>query len=147
MTRILIVDDNAGNLYMLRALLQGHGCVVDEARHGAAALISARQNLPDLVISDLLMPVLDGYTLLRHWRADLQLRSVPFIVYTATYTQSRDERLAWALGADAFIIKPAEPEALWSRFASCSPSAIWEGCRHGSCRSIRSSCSTNTTKC
>ena len=113
MTRILIVDDNADNLYMLRALLRGHGCSVDEARHGAAALIAARQALPDLVISDLLMPVLDGYTLLRHWRADPQLQHVPFIVYTATYTQSRDERLAWALGADAFIIKPAEPEVLW----------------------------------
>jgi PAS domain S-box-containing protein len=112
MPRVLIVDDNADNRYMLRALLQGHGHVVDEACHGAEALSRAREQLPDLVISDLLMPVLDGYTLLRKWKAEEPLRSVPFLVYTATYTDPRDERLALDLGADAFLIKPAEPEPL-----------------------------------
>ena len=115
MTRVLIVDDNAQNLYLLRALMQGNGFVVDEARHGAEALAKARQNPPDLAVSDLLMPVLDGYTLLRHWRADERLRLIPFIVYTATYTEPRDEQLAMALGADAFIIKPTEPEQLMTR--------------------------------
>jgi PAS domain S-box-containing protein len=112
MTRILIVDDSDTNLYLLRALLQGNGFAIDEARHGQDALDSARKNPPDLVVSDLLMPVMDGYTLLRHWRNDGPLRAIPFIVYTATYTEPRDERLAMALGADAFLLKPAEPEAL-----------------------------------
>jgi two-component system, cell cycle sensor histidine kinase and response regulator CckA len=112
MTRVLIVDDNAENLYLLRAMLQGHGYVVDEARHGVEALAKARQNAPDLAVSDLLMPVMDGYMLLRQWRADERLGSIPFVVYTATYTEPRDERLAMALGADAFVIKPAEPEPL-----------------------------------
>ena len=75
MIRVLIVDDKQENLYLLRALLQGHGCVVDEARHGAEALIKARQAPPDLIISDLLMPVMDGYTLLRQWKADERLRT------------------------------------------------------------------------
>jgi len=110
MTRVLIVDDNAENLYMLRALLQASGYQVEEARDGAEALNKARQNPPDLVISDLLMPVLDGYMLLRYWRADERLKEIPFIVYTATYTEPRDERLAMALGADEFMIKPAEPD-------------------------------------
>jgi two-component system cell cycle sensor histidine kinase/response regulator CckA len=110
MTRALIVDDNVANLYLLRALLQGHGYIVEEACNGAEALTKAQQNPPDLTISDLLMPVMDGYTLLRHWKADEQLKEIPFVVYTATYTEPRDERLALALGADAFIIKPAEPE-------------------------------------
>ncbi len=115
MIRVLIVDDKQENLYLLRALLQGHGCVVDEARHGVEALTRARQAPPHLIISDLLMPVMDGYTLLRQWKADEQLRTIPFVVYTATYTEPKDERLALDLGADAFIVKPVEPEPFMAR--------------------------------
>jgi PAS domain S-box-containing protein len=110
LNRILIVDDKDENLYYLEALLRGHGYAVTTACHGAEALTKARQNPPDMVVSDLLMPVMDGYTLLRHWKADARLRRAPFIVYTATYTQAEDEELALSLGADAFILKPAEPE-------------------------------------
>ncbi len=115
MTRVLIVDDKEENLYFLRALLQGQGFAVDEARHGAEALARARQQLPDVVVSDLLMPVMDGYTLLRHWKIDPRLSVIPFVVYTATYTEPQDERLALDLGADAFILKPAEPEVFIAR--------------------------------
>ena len=108
--KILIVDDKAENVEYLRALFSSQGNQVVTARHGAEALIKARQEVPDLVISDLLMPVMDGYTLLRHWKADQLLRNVPFIVYTATYTEEQDERLALNLGADAFILKPVESD-------------------------------------
>jgi two-component system, cell cycle sensor histidine kinase and response regulator CckA len=109
MTRALIVDDHTENLYYLRTLFEAKGYEVDEARHGAEALGKARQKRPDLIISDLLMPVMDGYTLLRRWKDDDKLKDIPFVVYTATYTDPKDERLAMDLGADAFIIKPAEP--------------------------------------
>jgi diguanylate cyclase (GGDEF)-like protein/PAS domain S-box-containing protein len=118
MMRVLIVDDQELNRYMLRALLQGHGFEVIEAGNGAEALDQARQAAPDLVISDLLMPVMDGYTLLREWKANAALRDIPFIVYTATYTEPKDEKLALDLGANAFIVKPAEPEPFMRR--------IWE---------------------
>jgi len=115
MTRVLIVDDIETNRYMLRSLFEGHGYTVDEAVHGAEALTRARLQAPDLVVSDLLMPVLDGYALLRHWRADDRLAPIPFVVYTATYTDPKDERLAMDLGADDFIVKPAEPEEFMDR--------------------------------
>ena len=111
MTHVLVVDDNRENLYLLRALLQGNGFTVDEANNGADALARAGITRPDLIISDLLMPVMDGYTLLRRWKADTRLKSIPFVVYTATYTDPKDQRLALDLGAEAFILKPAEPDA------------------------------------
>lgn len=115
MTRVLVVDDKEDNLYYLRTVLEAHGFEVDVARHGAEALAKARQSLPDLVVSDLLMPVMDGYTLLRHWKVDHRLKRVPFLVYTATYTEPEDERLALSLGADAFLLKPTEPVDLVAR--------------------------------
>lgn len=114
MTRVLIVDDKEENIYYLRALLGAHGCDVATASNGAEALAQARETLPDLVVSDLLMPVMDGYTLLRHWKADPCLKEVPFVVYTATYTAPEDEQLALRLGADAFILKPSEPDVFFS---------------------------------
>ncbi|MES2398687.1 MAG: response regulator [Pseudomonadota bacterium] len=126
-TRVLIVDDKEENLYYLQTLLTAHGCMVDTARHGAEALNKARRSPPDLVISDLLMPVMDGYTLLRHWKADARLRQIPFIVYTATYTEAADERLARDLGADAFILKPAEPEDFLARLRQVQASVSIAG--------------------
>ncbi len=115
MARILVVDDIEQNLYMLRVLLEAHGCSVEDARHGGEALEKARRSAPDLIISDLLMPVMDGYTLLGHWKADEQLKRIPFVVYTATYTDPQDEKHALELGADAFIIKPMAPVLFMAR--------------------------------
>jgi PAS domain S-box-containing protein len=113
--RVLIVDDKEDNLYYLRTLLTAYGYDVESAVHGAEALTRARHSPPGLVIADLLMPVMDGYTLLRHWKADDKLKDIPFVVYTATYTAPEDERLALDLGADAFIVKPMEPDDLIAR--------------------------------
>lgn len=115
MSLALVVDDRADNRYLLRALLEAHGFTVAEACHGAEALELSRRARPDLIVSDLLMPVMDGFTLLRLWKADADLCGVPFIVYTATYTEPKDEKLALDLGADAFILKPAEPEPFMAR--------------------------------
>ncbi len=122
--RALIVDDKEENLYYLKALLLGHGWEVETARNGAEALVKARQQPPGLVISDLLMPVMDGYTLLRHWKVDARLNKAPFIVYTATYTEPEDEQLALTLGADAFILKPAEPGDFLTRIKAVQANPV-----------------------
>jgi PAS domain S-box-containing protein len=113
----LLVDDREDNLYLLQSLLGASGWLPVLAHNGAEALARAREEPPALVISDLLMPVMDGYTLLHHWKRDEALAWIPFVVYTATYTDPRDERLALEMGADAFIVKPAEPEDFLRRIA------------------------------
>ena len=115
--KILIVDDNPDILCILHTLLEGHGHAVEDACHGAEALAKARLAPPQLIVSDLLMPVMDGYTLLRHWKSDEALKTIPFIVYSATYTAPEDEKLARDLGADAYILKPAEPEQFMAHIA------------------------------
>ena len=83
MNRMLIVDDKANNRYLLRMLLQGHGFAVDATQNGVEAWAKAEENAPDLVISDLLMPEMDGYELLRRWRADERFRAIRRTVRTA----------------------------------------------------------------
>ncbi|MFO7972121.1 MAG: response regulator, partial [Desulfobacterales bacterium] len=108
--KILIVDDIIDSRVLLRANLEFNEFSVMEASNGQQALEMVRKSPPDLIISDILMPVMDGFQLCRNIKQDDQLKNIPFVFYTATYTDQRDEELALKLGADIFIRKPAEPE-------------------------------------
>lgn len=110
--KILIVDDREENLYIMRVFLENSGFEIEVAFNGAEALAKARQNAPDLIISDILMPVMDGFALCREWKKDRQLAPIPFIFYSATYTDDRDRQFALSLGAAEFLVKPIEPDEL-----------------------------------
>jgi signal transduction histidine kinase len=112
MTRVLVVDDVRENRYLMLSLLKGHGFEASEAANGSEALSLALAAPPDLIISDILMPGMDGFELCRRCKQDPVLQRVPFLVYTATYTDPKDERLALGLGADRFVLKPQTPEHL-----------------------------------
>jgi PAS domain S-box-containing protein len=112
MTRILVADDEEQNVSYLETLFKAHGFHVITARNGAQALQAARNNPPQLIISDILMPVMDGFMLCQEWRKDNLLKNIPFIFYTATYTDPKDEKLALDMGADLFVTKPQEPDVL-----------------------------------
>ena len=112
MTKLLIVDDNLTALNSLHSLLVDDGFEVETAVNGEDALNKAQNAPPDVIISDILMPVMDGYSLIRQWVQNTTLKHIPFIFYTATYTDERDLKMALELGAACFIKKPAHPPAL-----------------------------------
>ncbi len=109
---ILIVDDYEVNIYQLQFLLNSHHYTVVSAVNGAEALQMAQKDPPELIISDILMPVMDGFSLCREWMKDARLREIPFMFYTATYTDERDREFALKLGAVSFFTKPTEPDVM-----------------------------------
>ncbi len=108
--RVLVVDDKKEECYLLETILKNDGYEVVCAENGRVALDILKNEPIDLIISDILMPVMDGYTLLSECRGDENLKNIPFIFYTATYTSEQDEELARKLGADLYIKKPIEIE-------------------------------------
>ena len=107
---ILIVDDTEDARLILKMTLESQGHAIKVASNGAQALRMAGESPPDMIISDILMPEMDGFMFCRSLKKDKRLKSVPFIFYTATYVDPEDERLAMSLGASRFIVKPIEPD-------------------------------------
>jgi two-component sensor histidine kinase/DNA-binding NarL/FixJ family response regulator len=113
--KILIVEDNADDRRLLRYTMEHHGCEVIEAGDGQEGLDLASRHKPDIIVSDALMPHMDGFQMLRALKSDPHLKSIPFLFYSATYTGEQEEKLALSLGAEAFMVKPTEPGLLWER--------------------------------
>ena len=109
---VLVVEDNEDNRYLLEKILQGYGHKVMAAANGAEALQQALAQPPDIIISDIMMPKMDGYQLCRECKQNEQLKNIPFIFYTSTYTKEEDEKFALSLGGVAFVAKPTEPAVL-----------------------------------
>ena len=110
--KILIVDDKPENLYLLEKVLKGGGHSAVSAKNSADALEKLKTTPVDMIISDILMPVMDGYQFCIKVRNNKALQNLPFILLTASYTEKKDEELALKIGADRFIVKPIESDIL-----------------------------------
>lgn len=107
MARILIVDDVPEVRELLTHLLEYDGHETLVASSGAEAIALAQQELPDLIIMDLLMPVIDGWSATRQLKGDPRTAHIPVIALTA-HLLPEDEREAMAAGCDRFLAKPLD---------------------------------------
>lgn len=119
MTTVLIADDRAEDRRLLRLVLERMGHQVIEAENGQAALDQARSSVPNLILSDILMPEMDGFTLCRRLQEDPHLRHVPFVFVTATYGEQRYQEFAADVGAARVLLKPFDAQSLRSIVDEC----------------------------
>lgn len=113
---ILIADDNDDNRELLRLLLAAAGYGVQEARDGRECLRLAQQESPDLILADLSMPGMDGWTVLRELQTAPQTRTIPCIAVTAH--AGLDRRRALELGFSGYVSKPYHGEHLLATVAA-----------------------------
>ncbi len=116
MPRILLVEDNEINLDMLSRRLQRRGFEVLLAVDGAQGIEVAKNALPDLVLMDMDLPVVDGWEATRRLKADPATRAIPVIALTAHALQSDCDR-AYRSGCDDFATKPIEFAALLDKIS------------------------------
>ena len=119
--KVLIADDQDSSRKLLRLILAAEGHDVIEASDGQEALEKLESLPVDAVISDILMPRMDGYRFCYEARRKPGLQTIPIIIYSSTYTSATDESTALSVGADRFLRKP-------------SPAAVIEITRSGSAR-------------
>lgn len=115
---ILIVEDDENSRVLQEVSLAAMGHIVYSACDGKEAIQQLTQVTPDVIISDIMMPEMDGFEFCRWVKNQPEYQNIPFIFYTATYVEPKDEQLGYALGADFFLIKPIEPEVFLQKIES-----------------------------
>ena len=111
MARILIVDDSPTEMFKLTGMLENHGHVVLKAENGADGVALARQEKPDAVLMDIVMPGLNGFQATRQLSKDPETNHIPVIMVT---TKDQETDMVWAKrqGAKAYITKPVDEDNL-----------------------------------
>ena len=109
--RLLVVDDEPNLLMAVAAVLRGEGFEVQTARNGKDALLQIAKSLPDLIVSDVRMPVMDGYRLARQLRSAPHTKLIPIVFLTAK-DETGDRIEGFRAGVDVYLTKPFEPDEL-----------------------------------
>lgn len=110
--KALIVDDEKNNRLLLSKILVVNGYEIIEASNGIEALKRIEESRPDIVISDIMMPEMDGFQLGRELKKNEKTKNIPLVFYTSVYKDESDEKLAMEVGANAFIRKPEDPKVI-----------------------------------
>ncbi|MEQ1603411.1 MAG: response regulator transcription factor [Pyrinomonadaceae bacterium] len=109
--RLLVVDDEPNLLAAIAAVLRGEGYEVATARNGKDALLQIARSLPDLIVSDVKMPIMDGYKLARQLRSAPHTKLIP-IVFLSAKGDTDDRIEGFRSGVDIYLTKPFEPDEL-----------------------------------
>ena len=109
--RLLVVDDEPNLLRAVEAVLRGEGFEITTARSGREALVAVAQSLPDLIVSDVRMPGMDGFQLARKLRSSAHSALVPIVFLTAK-DETEDRIEGFDSGVDVYLTKPFEPDEL-----------------------------------
>ena len=136
---ILIVDDFDDNRQMYAEFLTYSGCQVLEAANGAEAIAKAKESVPDLIVMDLSLPVLDGWEATRRLKSDPKTRHIPVIALTGHALEGHSEGARQA-GCDGFLAKPCLPEKLLDtvrQMLLTSPSGVRRTARRAGKRGAR----------
>ncbi|MDO8964270.1 MAG: EAL domain-containing protein [Coriobacteriia bacterium] len=115
--KVLVVDDEEASRYLLESILRSQGYEIASAVDGLDGLERVREFAPDLVVTDILMPRMDGYKMCVRLRSDPETRDIPIMVYTASFGDAADKRFALSIGVDTFLIKPQEPDVIIAEVA------------------------------
>jgi two-component system, cell cycle response regulator DivK len=107
--RILIIEDNEQNLYLVSFILEKHGYEVFAARDGQEGINMAEPIKPDLILLDIQLPVMDGYTVARQLRANAKLDQTPIVAVTS-YAMAGDREKTIEAGCNGYIEKPINPD-------------------------------------
>jgi two-component system cell cycle response regulator DivK len=108
-TKVLVIEDNDQNIYLVNFILEKHGFHVIQARNGEEGIRLALQHEPDLILLDIQLPVMDGYTVARELRKIERMKSVPIIAVTS-YAMPGDRENSLEAGCSGYIEKPINPE-------------------------------------
>ncbi len=114
MGKVLIVDDEVYILHILDFSLGAEGFEVITANNGELAIEKAKQERPNLIVLDVMMPVLDGYETCRRLKREAETKNIPVVLLTAK-GRDVDKRLGYEVGAVDYIIKPFSPGRLIER--------------------------------